>query len=388
MIETSVLSRPIRHASVAALLGVLVLAVSREAEAMPGTHPIAVSSWDTRASNVLLQYRHGFLGDGGFNLFSYNANFSATSGKLSAQFGIHYLNYDEPGDSPKQHGMAGTAIAVFNFPLTPRYDNGLARTGLGLYFGSAPTALISGERNYLSIPFVIGAGVPITPHKVVTITPWLEFSPGVNLDTVIEDFSFENEDPEDYINLETNTIELDQADIERVLSESVELDLSFGIGARAGLDVALHASDSVDFNVNATLSSVGTAFSGTTVVYLGGGFVVRWDDIVPAVLPPEKRLLNESCDDIETRFRTCPNRTRWKTPEEIQVAPAAPLPSVPLPPLPPQPPPPAGTEPLPAEPLPAPLPPPSTPPTTQPNTAPLPPTVAPPGAAFPLPKNP
>ena len=36
--------------------------------------------------------------------------------------------------------------------------------------------------------------------------------------------------------------------------------------------------------------------------YLGGGFIWRWDDIVPAVLPAEKRLLHESCDDVEARF--------------------------------------------------------------------------------------
>ena len=379
----SVLLRSVRHATVASLLGALAFMASREVSAKPGTHPITVSTWDTRASSVLLQYRHGFLEDGGFNVFSYNANFSSTSGKLSAQFGIHYLNYDEPGDAPKQHGLAGTANAVFNFPVAPRYHNGLSRVGLALYFGSAPTALISGERNYLSIPFLVGAGVPVTPHEVVTITPWFEFSPGINLDTVISDFSFENERPEDYINLETNTIELDQADIERVLSESVELDLSFGIGARAGLDVALHVSDAVDFTANASLSSVGTAFTGTTVVYLGGGMVFRWDDIVPAVLPPEKRLLSESCEDIEARFRSCPNRARWKTPEELEAAPAPPPAAPPLAP-------PLEEAPVeaPAEPA-LPLSPP--PPAAAPDAAPAPiapPGAAPPGASFPPPQTP
>jgi hypothetical protein len=345
-----------------------VLAQCPDAQAKPGTHPITVSTWDTRASSVLLQYRHGFLEDGGFNIFSYNANFSSTSGKLSAQFGIHYLNYDEPGDDPKQHGLSGSATAVFNFPVAPRYDNGLAKLGIAFYVGSVPTALISGERNYLSIPFVLGFGVPITPARAITITPWFEMSPGVNLDTVIKDFSFENENPQDYINLETNTIELEQEDIERILNESVELDFSFKAGARAGIDLALHASDKVDFTANATLSSVGTAFSGTQVIYVGGGLVFRWDDIVPAVLPPEKRLLNESCEDIEARFRSCPNRQRWKSPEEIEAAPA-PAPALAPPPAP--------------EPV---LPPPSVTPAPEPEpVAPPPPAdqPPPPGAAFP-----
>jgi hypothetical protein len=242
--------------------------------------------------------------------------------------------------------------------------------------------LISGERNYLSIPFVIGVGVPVTPAKMITITPWFEMSPGVNLDTVIEDFTFENERPEDYINLATGEIELDQEDIERVLSESVELDLSFAIGARAGLDLALHVSDAVDLTARASLSTVGTAFSGTSVVYLGGGLVFRWDDVVPAVLPPEKRLLSESCDDIEARFRSCPNRQRWRSPEETEttprpdsIVPPTPMPpSAPadLPPVAPPPPAPPPSEPLPID---------AAPPPAPPNTTP------PPGASFPLPSS-
>lgn len=372
--------RRLLRSTVRAATSVLVLgaglATSQVASAKPGTHPVTVSTWDTRASSVLLQYRHGFVSDGGLNSFSYEANFSSTSGKLSAQFGIHYQNYDEAGDDPTQHGMSGSAVALFNFPVARRYENGLARAGVAFYVGAVPTALISGERNYLSIPFVLGFGVPISPARAVSITPWFEFSPGVNLDTVIKDFSFENEDPDDYINLETNTIELDQGDIERVLRESVELDFSFKVGARAGLDLALHASDAFDFTANATLSSIGTAFSGERVIYVGGGLVFRWDDVVPAVLPPEKRLLNESCDDVETRFRSCPNRQRWKSPEELQVAPPPPA----VPPLPP-------SEPAPAPALP--------PPTVQPaEPQPAPPADAPvapptgnsvPGASFPAP---
>jgi hypothetical protein len=376
MIETRVRSRSISKLPALALGALIVALGGGEAAAKPGTHPVVVSTWDTRASNVLLQYRKGFLDGGSFNSFSYNANFSATSGKLGAQFGIHYVNYDEPGDAPKQHGLAGSATAVFNFPIGARYDNGLSKLGIGLYFGSAPTALISGERNYLSIPFLFGFGVPVTPHKLVTITPWLEFSPGVNLDTVIHDYSFEGENYEDYIN-EDGEIELTQDDVERVLSDSVDLDVSVSAGARAGLDLALHASDLVDFTANLTLSSVGTAFRGERVIYLGGGLVWRWDDIVPAVLPPEKRLLDESCDDIETRFRSCPNRGRWRAPEDLENtpprAPAAPA----LTPEPAQPPlaPPAPPPPPPA-------------PTPTPTQAPPPPPPPAPPAAGPAPSTP
>jgi hypothetical protein len=101
-------------------------------------------------------------------------------------------------------------------------------------------------------------------------------------------------------------------DVEKLVNKSVELKTSFGVGARGGLDLNLHASDYFDFNLNAALSSVGTAFSGPRVLYLGGGVTWRWDDIVPAVLPAEKRLLHESCDDVEARFKSCPNSSQWR----------------------------------------------------------------------------
>jgi hypothetical protein len=183
---------------------------------------------------------------------------------------------------------------------------------------------VSGERNFLSIPFVLGFGVPISPAKAITLTPWFEFSPGVNLDTVIHPWKLEDIDPNDYV--VNGEIHLTQDDVEKVVADSVELDVSASVGARAGLDLTLHVSDAFDFTVNTALSSVGTAFSGTRVIYVGGGFVWRWDDIVPAVLPAGKRLLHESCDDIETRFRSCPNSRRWRSPEESNApAPRAPV---------------------------------------------------------------
>src|SRR5690606_16236730 len=165
-----------------------------------------------------------------------------------------------------------------------------------------PTALVSGERNYLSIPLVFGLGVPLSPTKAITITPWGELSPGVNLDTTIRPFRFEDQDPSSFVDPTTGEITLDESDIERVLADSVELEMSAGVGARAGLDFALHLSDAVDIGLNATLSSVGTAFAGARVIYVGGGLIFRWDD-------------------IGQRFRRCPNRRLWKSPEEISAEP-------------------------------------------------------------------
>jgi len=300
-----------------AALGAL-LGVAAPSHARPGTHPIVVSTWDARASSVVLGYRHGSFDGGALNVVSYHANFSATSGKLSSQFGLYYVNMSNDGDPPTAHGMAGSATAVFNLPVARRFDNGLPLAAIDFYVGSAPTALISGERNYLTLPLALGFGVPVTPVKALSLTPWFEFSPSVNLDTVIHPYDFNNENPADYIDPLTGDIRLTSADVERVISGSVELDTSVAVGARGGLDASLHASDYVDFNVSAGLSSIGTAFSGTRVLYLGGGFTWRWDDIVPAVLPADKRLLHESCDDVEQRFRSCENSRKWRSPEDIE----------------------------------------------------------------------
>jgi hypothetical protein len=275
-----------------------------------------VSTWDARASSVVLQYRRGFADGGGFNVVGYHANFSATSGQLSSQFGLYYMSFADGSDAPTAHGMAGSATAVFNLPVARRLDNGLPLTAIDFYVGSAPTALVSGERNHLTIPLVLGFGVPITPVKLISIVPWFEFSPSFNLDTIIHPYEFTPGSIEDYV--VAGRISFDSSDVERIVSESVELETSAAIGARGGLDFALHVSDYFDFGLNATLSSVGSAFSGTRVVYLGAGFIWRWDEIVPAVLPAEKRLLHEACDDVEARFRSCPNSRTWKSPEELQ----------------------------------------------------------------------
>ncbi|MGC4090656.1 MAG: hypothetical protein QM756_22840 [Polyangiaceae bacterium] len=302
-------------------VGALTLAagvtLSGNAAARPGTHPITVSTWDARASSVALEYRRGLLDGGGMDVVSYHANFSSTGGRLSSQFGLFYLNFSEAA-RPTTYGLAGSATALFNLPVTSRFENGLPRAAIALYFGSVPTALISGERNYLSVPFVFGFGVPLSPAKAITITPWFELSPSVNLDTVIHPYDLSNENPADYYDPQTGTLKtITSEDVEKIVSKSVDLEFGFAVGARGGIDLALHASDYFDFTVNATMSSVGTAFSGTRVVYLGGGVVWRWDDIVPAVLPPEKRLLNESCEDVEARFRTCSRSREWRSPEQL-----------------------------------------------------------------------
>jgi hypothetical protein len=313
---------------VAGVVALGLLSVASNAWARSGTHPIVVSTWDARASSVTLDYRHGFMDGGGFNDVAYTANFSATSGLVSAQFGLHYVNFSQR-DAATAHGIAATATAVFNLPLMHRGPDGLPLLALDPFIGAAPTGLVSGELNYVTIPIVLGFGMPVTPARFISLTPWVEVSPAVNFDPEFKPYALSPQDAAKVIDPTTGQVKLTQAEVETLLAKSTDLKTSVGAGFRGGLNVALHVSTAVDFSADFALSSAGTAFSGPRVTYLGGGFVWRWDDIVPAVLPADRRLLHEDCDAVEARFRMCPNSERWKPPPETTPALATPAAAAP-----------------------------------------------------------
>src|SRR6185295_13711640 len=104
--------------------------ISGTALARPNTHAPAISTWDGRASSVVLGIGHSLGGAGDFTRLSYNANFSSTSGVLSAQFGVHYLTYRDHDDSVLARGFSAGGVALFNFPLAERFANGIPRTSL------------------------------------------------------------------------------------------------------------------------------------------------------------------------------------------------------------------------------------------------------------------
>ena len=111
-------------------------------------------------------------------------------------------------------------------------------------------------------------------------------------------------------------VTLNQGAIEDAVKKGVTVDLSFKVPMRAGLDGSIHLGESVDFNLYSGVSSLGGGFQGTSVLTAGAGLTFRWDDIVPAVLPVERRLDREGCDAIEGRFRSCPNSRNWLSPEQ------------------------------------------------------------------------
>ena len=258
-------------------------------------------------------FRPGFLSGGHFDVVSYNANFTATSGNLSSQFGLHYLNFRPDDQASVMHGLGTTAVALFSNPLDPhgegggRYAGGVPRAAVAVYVGAAPAVLISGESIASTIPLVLGLGVPWSPSETVTITPWIEGSPALNLDTVIHTGTVDLAGTGTMVTgtPQNPKVTLSNDAIHRILDQTVEFDTRVTFGARAGLDLTFRLGDSADFDVSGTVGSIGSAFSGALVAWLGGSLMFRWDKVVPAVLSPERRLQSEDCNAIEDRYRAC-----------------------------------------------------------------------------------
>jgi hypothetical protein len=356
--------------------GVFVASLAHPALAKPGTHGPSISSWDTRASSVEIGFRPGFLSGGHFDILSYSANFTATNGILNSQFGIHYLNVRPGAGESVMHGLSATAIALFDYPVADRFEDGTPKAAVAFYIGAAPAALVSGRKSFVSIPFPIGLASPWSPARQVSITPWFEIAPGVNLDTEIKEQTIALS-PTEFNTMTTPTgtsVALTDSAINKILDKAVDFKVTGTVGMRAGLDFAFRLDDSVDFAVNGMLGSLGGAFGGTFVGWVGGGLVFRWDKVVPAVLPPDQRLLNEDCTDVEARYRAC--RTTGSpnlSPAPSNVPPPSAPPAYPqYPQYNPPPPSPAAPPPSPAPPPPGTgaFPPPNSPPAPAPGATP------------------
>jgi hypothetical protein len=297
-------------------IGLSSLGFVRPAAATAGTHAPAVSTYDTRASSIVFAYRHGFSGAGSFNTFSYNANFTSTTGRLSAQFGIHYVNYAQQGIDATAHGVGGSGVAVLEYPLTDRYANGVPKLALALHLGGVPTAYISGERNFLTLPLVLGFGLPLSPAKMITFTPWYELALSTNVDTVVRPEGVTITSNDVVFDPTTGSVALKQGAVQDALSRGVTIDVGVSVPMRVGLEGAIHLGNSVDLNLYGMLSTLGGAFSGDAVTTTGAALVIRWDDIVPAVLPKPALDVHEACEATERRFRACPSSRHWLSPEQ------------------------------------------------------------------------
>ncbi len=302
-----------------------VASFATDSVALPGTHGPAVSTWDTTLSTVMFAF-HGGLFDGGhLHMGSYVSNFTSTTGKLSAQFGLHYLNYQGDPDSDIIHGLGATAMAVYGIPVGDRYDNGLPKAAFTFFLGGAPSALLSNQNNLFTFAIPIGIGLPFSPSKYISLVPWVEVAPSFNVDTKILPFDATQEEIDGWVDPTTGDMNLTEEQVAEILAGSVKTEMSFAARLRGGLSMVFHLGNKVDLQLNGTVSHIGSEFNGPVSVFFGGGLVFAWDDPPPTVLPPKEEPVpretkgqtpvdpatipeptRETCKEIYDRFTRCP----------------------------------------------------------------------------------
>jgi hypothetical protein len=287
---------------------VAVVAFSSGAEARPNTHAPAISTWDPRASSVVFGLGRSMSGDGSFTFTSYNANFSSTNGVLSAQFGVHYVTFDDTAETPTARGVSAGGVALISLPLSSRFDNGVPGTAFAFYIGGVPTAMFSGQLNFISVPLVLGVGLPYSPARYVTFRPWVELSPGFNFDTRIQEIS-----TNEAIQAAMDGT-LTRQEVEDLVEQGLDIRRKTTVGKRAGLSIAAHLGERVDLDVNMML---GAGHAGA--LSLGAGLVLRWDAMVHDLGrdsrdgardgrggASDEESERESCEALAARYhRTC-----------------------------------------------------------------------------------
>jgi hypothetical protein len=279
-------------------LGVAAWAPS-SAQARPNTHGPAISTWDPRASSVVLGVTRAVSGSGGYSALSYNANFSSTNGILSAQFGVHYLTYQNAEGAPVARGASAGGVALISLPLASRFENGVPRSSFAFYIGGVPTALYAGEINFISVPLVLGIGVPFSPTPFITLRPWLELSPGLNFDTRINVDAVSTQDAIQSAMDGTLT----EDEVRGLVEQGLEIESATTLGKRAGLSVAAHLGKRVDLDLNLMLGA-----GRPSALSFGAALVVRWDTLVHELERDKSghAAAEESCAAIAARYhRSC-----------------------------------------------------------------------------------
>jgi hypothetical protein len=300
-----------RHGGLFALVLGAVLSAPGEARARPNTHGPAISTWDPRASSVVLGLTRAVSGTGGFSALSYNANFSSTNGILSAQFGVHYLTYQNADGAPIARGASAGGVALISLPLSSAFENGVPGSSFAFYIGGVPTALYAGEINFVSVPLVLGVGLPFSPTPYITLRPWLELSPGLNFDTRI-DVNAVSADDAIQSAMDGN---LTREEVEDLVKQGLEIQRDTTLGRRLGLSFAAHLGKRVDLDVNMMLGA-----GSPSALSFGAALVVRWDTLVQDLergqrVPAPEATEPESCAAIAARYhRSCSGQRPQATP--------------------------------------------------------------------------
>ncbi|MBN2719009.1 MAG: hypothetical protein JXX14_24390 [Deltaproteobacteria bacterium] len=297
------------------LFGCIVMLLPMTANAKPGTHGRAISTWDTTRSSIALMYHRGIILEGGLaNNLSYNVNFTSTSGKLGSQFGLQYMNLSPREPQDTLHGGSVSAVALYGVPMGKRYSNGLPKAALSFFFGAVPAVHTNGKYTFSTFPLVFGLGVELNPIRHLSITPWVEGAPSFNFDSVIRYDAFQNRINQGTIddiqidygpNGEILDVSVDNAVVEDLLDDAIEYELAIAFRIRGGVSITGHIGDRLDVQVNASVVQMGNDFDAKPTVSFGGGLVWAWDDAPMGILPEEERASTLSCKAVEARYTQC-----------------------------------------------------------------------------------
>ncbi|MCB9670083.1 MAG: hypothetical protein H6734_11470 [Alphaproteobacteria bacterium] len=234
-----------------------------DAHAVSGAHPPAISTWDTRSSSVVLGYQESFGLGGTLRSATYSSNFTSSSGRLSSQFALHYLAYGLDDWPSVAHGAGGSAITLHQWPLIGDLRDGPADLALAVYGGPAAALVMNGRDNLAMVPVPLGLGVPISPFHELTLTPWAEVAPTLEVISRIEEVDIQVEDGV-------------PVDVQQTLESALGLHVGMRVPARGGVDLNVHAGR-VDFAARIGLSSLIDERGARPVGSIGLGVTVHWD---------------------------------------------------------------------------------------------------------------
>lgn len=257
--------------AVATLAAALVASLwSGRAEALVGTHGPSITTFDSRASSVAVSAGHLMMDKSSLTTLTYNTAFSSTTGRLSSQFGAHALLLSETGIGV---GMSAGAVAMYIVSAGERFDNGVPKRATRFYGGIVPTAILGTIGGRVWVPVTMGAAQSFSPLRWLTLTGFAEAAPGFDFNakvspTALEDATGAGE-------------KLSEEKLRELFDKAVTWEYGFGFGWRAGLDIAAHLGETFDICLQGGAGNVGDEVALSARLTL----TMRWDDIVPAVLP-------------------------------------------------------------------------------------------------------
>jgi hypothetical protein len=284
------------------------------AGATPGTNAPIVSTWDTASSSVVGAFTSAFFSGGHLDFVSYNANFSSTSSNISAQFGMHYVNYVPSENATVLDGFSGTAAFVYLAPVMPRWGSGLPKLAFGFYIGAAPTVLMSLSGGGSTVtgtastdfwaPLSLGLALPSAPSEHFSLVPWIEGSVGITAGASgsASNLTLTSAQAASVLQSYQSTGTLT---IPSSLLPTTSTSISAAADLRAGLLADIHIGRAIDLGATGMVGNLGSGFTGPFAVFLGGRLAWHWDDVVPAALTPKERLSWEHCEDIEEAMKQC-----------------------------------------------------------------------------------